>query len=300
MPDVSLHLLAVALIASIAFRSVDALAVEPEAQAPSGVSVSVRGAGRPVLMIPGLNSASAVWDETCAALQPEVECHLVSIPGFAGAPAQTGTHFLEALRDQLRAYLERNPGKRFTVMGHSLGGTVALMLAADAKPQIDQLIIVDALPYLGALSAPNASAESVRANAERMRSAMEHASAEQRAAQMKAMLKSMVHDPARQAQLADWSQRSDSATAAQALYELWTTDLRSTLLAIDTPTLVLGSWAAYAPMGATPAGTAQLFAGQYQGLRHARIEISQAGYHFLMWDDGRWLVDHVRQFLNQH
>ena len=32
------------------------------------IQVSIRGEGRPLLMVPGLNSAGAVWDETCAAL----------------------------------------------------------------------------------------------------------------------------------------------------------------------------------------------------------------------------------------
>ena len=46
---------------------------------------------RPVLMIPGLNSAASVWTETCAALQPGVQCHIVQLPGFAGAPAVSTT-----------------------------------------------------------------------------------------------------------------------------------------------------------------------------------------------------------------
>ncbi|MGO4775191.1 alpha/beta hydrolase, partial [Lysobacter sp. 2RAB21] len=28
------------------------------------------------------------------------------------------------------------------------------------------------------------------------------------------------------------------------------------------------------------------------------IELSQAGYHFLMWDDPKWLQDQVRGFID--
>ncbi|KAG1223508.1 hypothetical protein G6F35_004622 [Rhizopus arrhizus] len=57
------------------------------APAPGKVQVEVVGKGRPLLMIPGLNSSAEVWRETCLALK-DVQCHLVQLPGFAGtAPA---------------------------------------------------------------------------------------------------------------------------------------------------------------------------------------------------------------------
>ena len=53
-----------------------------------GIKVEVVGEGRPVLMVPGLNSAGETWSETCAALQQDhVQCHIVTLPGFAGQPS---------------------------------------------------------------------------------------------------------------------------------------------------------------------------------------------------------------------
>jgi pimeloyl-ACP methyl ester carboxylesterase len=63
-------------------------AVAAQAQTKKQVQdleVEVVGTGKPVLMVPGLNSAASVWRETCAALQPQVQCHIVQLPGFAGA-----------------------------------------------------------------------------------------------------------------------------------------------------------------------------------------------------------------------
>ena len=68
--------------------------------------VEVVGQGRPVLMIPGLNSAASTWSPTCAALQPGVQCHIVQLPGFAGAPAVATDDFLGGMRDRLLAYLD--------------------------------------------------------------------------------------------------------------------------------------------------------------------------------------------------
>ncbi len=69
------------------------------------LQVEVVGSGRPVLMIPGLASAASVWSETCAALQPGVQCHIVQLPGFAGAPAVHKDRWLDAMREQLLGYL---------------------------------------------------------------------------------------------------------------------------------------------------------------------------------------------------
>jgi len=74
------------------------------------IEITVRGTGQPVLMIPGLNSAAAVWDETCDQLQPSgVQCHIVQLPGFVGQPAASlvaSDRFLDSMRGRLLAYID--------------------------------------------------------------------------------------------------------------------------------------------------------------------------------------------------
>ena len=131
--------------------------IAPAADAPAAIhrtfqdlQVEVVGSGRPILMIPGLNSPASVWADTCAALQP-VQCHLVQLPGFAGAPAaanaSASANFLQDMRDRLLAYIEAQHLGAIPVVGHSLGGELALMMAMAsslARPQATQEI-VDAL-----------------------------------------------------------------------------------------------------------------------------------------------------------
>jgi hypothetical protein len=75
-----------------------------------GLKVEVVGEGRPVLMVPGLNSAGETWTETCAALQKDhVQCHIVTLPGFAGLPAAADASkdaWLDDMRDRLLAYVD--------------------------------------------------------------------------------------------------------------------------------------------------------------------------------------------------
>ena len=107
----------------------------------------------------------------------------------------------------------------------------------------------------------------------------------------------MSRSPANTERIVAWGLASDRATTAQSMSELWGEDLRPLLPRIATPTLVLGAWAAYAPMGATLESTQGIFAAQYAGLQDVKIAMSQAGHHFLMWDDADWLVGEVRGFL---
>ncbi|MFG6468243.1 alpha/beta fold hydrolase [Roseateles sp. BYS87W] len=257
--------------------------------------VEVVGQGRPVLMIPGLNSAAATWTETCAALQPQVQCHIVQLPGFAGAPAIQTDPFLDGMRDRLLAYLDDRQLKQPVVMGHSLGGALALKMAAAQPARIDRLVIVDSLPFFAGIR--GMTAEAAKGAAAAMRQQMLNATPAQWEAGARQGAMGMSRTPANNERVAGWSLASDRATSAQAMSELWGADLRPLLPQITTPTLVLGAWAAYAPMGSTLDSTRRIFEGQYAGLSGVKVSMSAQGYHFLMWDDPEWLVGEVKAFL---
>lgn len=262
------------------------------------LSIEVVGQGRPVLMIPGLNSGADTWSETCAALQADkVQCHIVQFPGLAGAPAIKTPAYNDAMRDELLAYIEQRNLKHPVVMGHSLGGFVALKMGI-AKPQaIDKLIIVDTLGFLGSLYGPTMTAETIRPMAEGARAMALNQPQTHYFRSLAVTAQSMTNDDGKVALLRRWGEASDRPTTAQALYEMMTTDLRPELDKIKAPTLVLAGWVGGARYGATRASTQAMFQQHYAKLAGARIELSQDGYHFLMWDDPTWLQDQVRGFL---
>lgn len=259
------------------------------------LKVDVVGSGRPVLMIPGLNSAASTWTDTCAALQPQVQCHIVQLPGFAGAPAVKTDAFLDGMRDRLLAYLDDRQLKQPVVMGHSLGGVLALKMAAEKPGRVERLVIVDSLPFLAGLR--GMTPEVAKGAAAAMRQQMLNSTKEQWEAGARQGAMGMSRNPANNERVAGWSLASDRATSAQAMSELWGEDLRPLLPKITTPTLVLGAWAAYEPMGATMDSTRKVFEGQHAGLAGAKVAMSQRGFHFLMWDDPEWLVGEVKGFL---
>lgn len=274
-------------------------AAEPETF--RGLKVEVVGKGRPVLMVPGLNSAGETWSETCAALQADhVQCHIVTLPGFAGVPSAADASqdaWLADMRDRLLAYVGSRKLRYPVVVGHSLGGFLALQMAIKQPNTFERVVVVDSLAFLGAVQNPSATAESVKPVAEAMRARMRSQDDASYRAGVSATLKGLVHDPRRVETLTAWGNASDRAITSEAMYEMMTTDLRGELGEIKVPVLVLGAWAAYAPYGSTKESTAAIYKVQYDKLAGVRIEMSEGGYHFLMWDDPQWLQSQVRGFL---
>ena len=266
---------------------------------PGQVQVEVVGSGKAVLMIPGLNSGAEIWRATCAALQPQVQCHLVQLPGFAGAAAADPLpeDFLPAMRDELLAYAKAQKLQQPAVIGHSLGGVLALQMAIAAPDAVGPLVIVDSLPFYAAIQNPQTTAASVKPMADQLRAGMLAAEPAAYQAQAEAALKGMLHDQGHMPVLVRWARESDRATTAAAMHSMLVNDLRDAVAGIRAPTLVLGSWAAYRPMGATQASTRGIFAAQYAKLPGVRIEMSAEGFHFLMWDDPQWLYGQIRSFL---
>lgn len=262
-----------------------------------GLRIEVIGEGQPLLMIPGLNSAGEVWIDTCRALQPEVQCHIVQLPGFAGQPPLLSEHWLQDMRDSLLRYVAEARLEHPAIIGHSLGGVLGVQLNLQAPKRFGRLIIVDSLPFFAATRMPDASIDSVTPIARAMRTGMLAADDASYQAQLKSGLAGMSNQSDRLDTLVQWGVDSDRATTAQAMYEVMTTDLRAELDRVQTPTLVLGAWAGYAAYGATADSVRQTFVQQYARLHGVRIELSDTGYHFLMWDDPQWLRQAVREFL---
>jgi pimeloyl-ACP methyl ester carboxylesterase len=263
-----------------------------------GIHVEVVGKGRPVLMIPGLNSSAEVWRDTCQALQPRVQCHLVNLPGFAGQAPVDADPWVESMRDRLIAYTKQAKLEHPAVIGHSLGGELALMLAIAAPERFERVVVVDALPFFGGIRNPAATPDSLKPMAEGLRAGMLAADDQSYHANIRRTLAGMSNQAERLDTLAQWGESSDRRTTAQAMYELTVTDLRGELEKIKAPTLVLGAWASYQAYGATADSVRTTFQTQYANLAGVKIALSEGGYHFLMWDDPTWLRANVREFLN--
>jgi len=259
-------------------------------------SVKIYGKGRPMILIPGLACSGDVWESTMMHYQSDYECHVLTLSGFAGEVATSGP-FIENVRMDLANYIEKNNLKKPVIVGHSLGGFIALLVGATAPDLVERLVIVDALPFAAALQNPNATAESIAPQAELMRNMIGSQTRDQYLSTQPYVLKTMISDTANVRRALLWGANSDYKKIGQAMYELLTTDIRGDVAKITVPTLVMGTWIGMKPYGVTRESQEALYEKQYAALNGCEVLMADSAKHFIMFDDPTWLYGSMDQFL---
>ena len=274
------------------------LAGASQAAAPTAFTVEVTGQGSPVILIPGLASSGAVWQSTVARLcgpQAGRQCHVLTLAGFAGVAPVDGDMLAQA-EAQLAGYIAAQKLRQPAIIGHSLGGFQALKMAIDHPEHTGKLVIVDALPALGATQLPSITKEQLQAMSQQMQTAMRAQDAATASASQRRSVAGMATAPADVERIIGWGQRSDKDTVINAMGTLMASDLRQDVARIASPTLVLGTWIAYKDF-APRAAIEQTFRSQYAQLPGARVEMADTARHFIMYDQPDWMFGRIEQFL---
>ena len=241
--------------------------------------------GKPdVVLIPGLSSSRAVWDGEARLLAPNYRLHLVQVNGFAGTPAGVNAAgpILPGIVEELHGYIAAK-GMHPVVVGHSLGGLLALMLAEKYSADVRKMVIVDALPFYAVLFSPDATVESTKPYAEIMRKQMMAVPADQYAAMQSAIAAQMVKDPAGKKLVAASSGTSDRAVVVEAMAEDMQTDLRGDVAKMQTPTMVLYEYDPTLQRPDAATYEASMKAG-YGPMPHVTLVRVDGSRHFIMYD----------------
>lgn len=265
------------------------------AHAATAFKAEVSGTGPAVILIPGLASSGDVWQGTAQHLCGPRQCHVLTLAGFAGQPAIDG-ELLPQVESQLADYIANNKLGKPVVIGHSLGGFVALRFAAAHPDSVGKLVIVDSLPALGATQVPNITADQLKQMAAGMRERMLASDPASDAANQRRTVTTMASKPEDVDRIVGWGQRSDRKAVAGAMYELMANDLRDDVARIKAPTLVLGTWVAYKDF-APRAAIEQVYRAQYAKLPGVQVEMADSARHFIMYDDPAWMYDRIDRFL---
>nr|WP_318381457.1 alpha/beta hydrolase [uncultured Enterobacter sp.] len=248
------------------------------------LTVQSEGQGPDVVLIPGLASSREVWRPLADRLKATHRVHLVQLAGFAGEPAVSPAQDRVAApaSQALSQWLEKENIVKPTIIGHSLGGEVALMLAARHPELPGKLVIVDALPFYSLIFGPTATEQSAAPHAAAFRDAIMTASPEQmRTMQEQGMARLIKTESARSGPLSA-ALTSDKHTVATATWELMTTDLRPSLAKISAPVAVIYAWDA--SMGIPAQTLDTLYQDAYGTLPGVHFKRIDGSYHFIMID----------------
>lgn len=289
-------------LVSLALLAACATAEAPETPQPSAsfqserISVVARGSGPDVILIPGMTSHRDVWATTADALDDTHRVHLVQVSGFAGAPVgANGEGAVSApVAEEIARYIAENDLDRPAVIGHSMGGTIGLMLAARHPDAVGKLMVVDMFPFMGAMFGGQ-TADAVRPTADQIRSQMLAAPPGSAGPMIEQMIANMTSTESARPVLIQHARDSNRDTVANAFHELIVTDLRPELANIRAPVTVLYVIPPNAPI------TREQYVGymemSYATLPNKRIALIEDSYHFIMIDAFDRFMQEVNGFL---
>jgi pimeloyl-ACP methyl ester carboxylesterase len=261
-------------------------------------TVEVRGKGPDVILIPGLSSSREIWEPTAKALEGRYRVHLVQVAGFAGAPTAGNAEGKVAagVAEGLAGYIQAKGLKSPAVIGHSMGGTMGMMLAARHPDRVGKLMVVDMFPNLAvAFFGPTATPEAIASSAAGIRAQMENAPQDQFVAQQNQTITGMVLTEGARKAIVDHSLASDRKVSGRSMEELLTTNLTPELAKITAPTTVVWAWNKSSP------APAAMFDGWYKAayapLKGAKVVRIDDAAHFVMIDQPARFQAEVDGFL---
>lgn len=262
------------------------------------IHVAVEGQGPDVIFIPGLSSSPVVWQGTVDHLNGAYRVHRIHVQGFAGAPAEgnaTGP-VAAPVAEEIARYIREQGLNKPAVVGHSMGGTMGMMLAARHPDLVGKLMVVDMIPFMGAMfGPPGTTAESVVPVADQVFAAQSTAPRDQYLTQAKAAVTGMIKtEAARPGPLND-VETSDQQVSAAAFRDLIVTDLRPELGKITAPTEVL--YVKFNDPRMTDAITDAIYQMSFATLPGAKLKRIDDSAHFIMLDQPQAFYGDLDAFL---
>lgn len=254
-------------------------------------TVEISGQGdKAILFIPGFASSGEVWEDTVKQFESNYTCYTFTMAGFAGVAPQSPITF-DHWKSEIANYIKNENIEKPILIGHSMGGGLAMAIAADFPELIEKMVIVDALPALMALTNPNfKSTDNV--DCSDMVKQFQEMSDESFYEMQKSSLPMLMQNTEMHDTVLGWSMASDRETFAKMYCDFSNTDLRPLLRRIECPTLVL--------LESYFVNFKSAIEAQYQDLKTAQLRYANKGLHFIMYDDVDWYLKELHQFMTAH
>lgn len=241
-----------------------------------------------IIFIPGFASSGDVWNGTKSQFEKNYTCYTLTMAGFAGVPSQGDITFIN-WENSIANYIKDNKIEKAILVGHSMGGALALAIAADYPQLVKKIVVVDALPCLAAMSNPDFKSKENN-DCSAMVKQITSMSDDQFYQMQKMTIPRLVADTSKQAMIVDWSVKSDRKTFAEMYCDFSNTDLREKIKNIQCPSLILleSYFANFKPT----------IREQYTNLKNANLQYADKGLHFIMYDDTDWYLAQLNNFIN--
>lgn len=257
----------------------------------NAIAVTVTGTGDSIILLSGFaTDGDEVWQTTVDKLYKSYQCHVINYAGFAGMEAIPFPWLPKVLKGVER-YIKENQLKNPVIIGHSLGGTLGIKLAASPDLNISKLLIIDALPATGALMMPDFKPETLYYESpyNQQMLNMDDMAFTQMTSSMAA---GMTSDPGGLQQIIKWMKGTDRKTFVYGYTDYLKFDVREDLKSVKIPVTIL---AAGKPYGEEVV-RANL-KNQYQNLADYHLLLNLDSAHFIMMDQPEWFMEQLKTAL---
>lgn len=241
-----------------------------------------------IIFIPGFASSGEVWNDTVTQFDKKFSCYVLTMKGFAGVKPLADANFKDWEKG-IAEYIKDQKIEKPIIIGHSMGGGLAMALAADYPELVSKIVVVDALPCLAALSDPNFKSKENN-DCTTTINTLKAMSDEQFKQMQTGTIPHLVADPSMQETAISWSMKSDRTTFAKMYCDFSNTDLRKKIQTIQCPSLILleSYFVNFKPA----------IESQYKNLKDADMRYASKGLHFIMYDDKEWYFEQLNNFLS--
>ena len=242
-------------------------------------TVTKIGSGpKAVILIPGLGCGPFVFDGVADELAQRYTVYRVAFDGFdgnGGGSAPYLTHDTQSVAD----LISREHLVRPILIGHSLGGHIALALAETMPANVGAVVAIDALPLFPPRQ-PGQTDANRQDFAREFVAQMMSAPEEQYRSFARQSVAALVTSDTNTNLVFSHTIRSDRAAFAGAAAEMMTDDLGPALKAIAAPVLVL----APSPDAATADTIGSSYRALFAGVSRLTVQTIAPARHFLMLD----------------
>ena len=196
------------------------------------------GAGdSPLILVPGLACGSWVFRDTIAREAAKHTIYAVTLAGFDGTPYDGSADTLDAADASLATLISQENIVKPFLIGHSLGGFLALRFGQEHSELLRGVVSIDGLPVLAnlALDTPKQMTQFATGFASLIKTASPAAYRKQELA----TVRDYVTSPALALKVEALTDRSDRTAVADYGRALFSSDVRPHMASLTAPTLVL-------------------------------------------------------------
>jgi pimeloyl-ACP methyl ester carboxylesterase len=240
-----------------------------------------------IIFLPGFASSGDVWNETKSNFEKDFTCYTFTMAGFAGVKPQPNASF-KNWETEIVNYIKASKIEKPIIVGHSMGGGLALAIASDYPELISKIVIVDALPCLAALRDPSFKSQENN-DCSPIVNQISAMSEDEFLQMQKRNMAMLLADASKQDEVIGWSMKSDRKTFSGMYCDFSNTDLREKITAIKCPSLILLEFGF--------SNYKEPIEAQYKNLKTASFQYSNKGLHFIMYDDKEWYLSQLNNFI---